>query len=122
MARNYITEWEVDFRLLSSLSGSDNSYWLYYGNPNASSPPTFDPPAQGWWVDMYHDKWWTEYGGTWSFNQPMDFEGNEAICNPPLDHDGRIGSSFDESDIWYIKDGKMFTLTFSICNIILGVS
>ena len=30
--------------------------------------------------------------------------------------------SFDESDIWYIKDGKMFTLTFSICNIILGVS
>ncbi|PWH20369.1 MAG: hypothetical protein DDG59_00355, partial [Anaerolineae bacterium] len=93
--RVYYTNWDLEFKLAATInSGTDSSYYLYYGNPNAGTPPILNLP-QGWWVDMYHDKWWSDYGGTWSFDMPMNFEN---VCDFPLDHDGKIGSSFDESD------------------------
>ena len=95
IARVYYTGWDLEFKLAATINpGTDTSYYLYYGNPGAGSPPTFSL-TQGWWVDMYHDKRWTDYGGTWTFDQTMDFDN---VCSAPLDHDGRIGSSFDESD------------------------
>lgn len=95
VARAYYSGWDVEFRLLTDIyPGSDTSYYLYYGNPNAGTPPTFSMP-NGWYVDMYLDKWWSSWGGTWEFNQAMDFG---DVCSPPLDHDGKVGSSFDDSD------------------------
>ncbi|MBI5653990.1 MAG: hypothetical protein HZC40_26605 [Chloroflexi bacterium] len=95
VARVYYTGWDIEFQLAATINaGTDSSYYLYYGNPSAGSPPTFSLP-QGWWVDMYRDKWWSDYGGTWSFNEAMNYNN---VCDPGLDHDGRIGSAFDESD------------------------
>ena len=95
IARVYYTGWDLEFKLSDTINpGTDGSYYLYYGNPNAGSPPTYNS-AQGWWADMYHDKWWTELGGTWTFDEPMNYNN---VCDPGFDHDGRIGTSFDESD------------------------
>ena len=93
--RVYYTGWDLEFKLAATMSpGTDTSYYIYYGNPSAGSPPSFSLP-QGWLVDMYHDKWWSDYGGTWSFDAVMNFDN---VCDPWFDHDGKIGSSFDESD------------------------
>jgi len=95
VARTVYNEWDLEFQLSSQINTStDTSYYLYYGNPDAGSPPSFSI-TQGWWVDLYIDKWWTSYDQTVAFNQVMDFEN---ICSPPIDHDGRTGSSFDDSD------------------------
>jgi len=95
VARVVHSEWDLEFQLSSEINAStDNSYYLYYGNPDASSPPTFNI-TQGWWVDLYTDKWWTSYDQTVAFDQAMNFDN---ICSPPIDHDGRTGSSFDDSD------------------------
>lgn len=95
VARAVFSAWDVEFTLPAELpAGAPVTYYLYYGNSGAGTAPTFSLPG-GWWVDMYRDKWWSEHAGTWAFNQAMDF-GN--VCDAGLDHDGRIGSSFDESD------------------------
>lgn len=97
IARVYYSGRDLEFKLAATIEpGTDTSYYLYYGNPGAGTPPTFTLP-QGWWVDMYGDKWWTDYGGTWTFDQAMDFD---DVCGAPLDHGGKIGSSFDESDLF----------------------
>jgi hypothetical protein len=110
IARVYYTAWDLEFKLAEAIEpGTDVSYYLYYGNPDAGTPPTFSLP-QGWWVDMYHDKWWTDYGGTWTFDQAMDFDN---VCYEPLDHDGRLGTNTDESDLFrgrlYIPTGGEWT-------------
>ncbi len=62
--RNYYSGWDVEFQLLSDIYPvTDSSYYLYYGNPNAGAPPTYTMP-NGWYVDMYTDKWWSSWGGT----------------------------------------------------------
>jgi len=96
VARAVYSDWDVEFRLLSDLpAGVDNSYYLYYGNSSAAAPPTFSLP-QGWWFDVYQDKWWSSYVGTWEHDQAMDFG---DVCEPPLSHRSRAsGSSFDDSD------------------------
>jgi PKD repeat protein len=95
IARVIYTNWDLEFKLADPINpGTDTSYYMYYGNPDAGSPPTFSIP-QGWWVDMYTDKWWEEYVGTWEFDAAMDFE---DVCHAPLDHDARTGDDLDESD------------------------
>lgn len=98
VARVVYTDWDLEFQLAADVpAGTNYSYYLYYGNPNAGAAPTFSLP-QGWWVDMYIDKWWSSYVGTWAFNQAMDFGGAEQVCYEPLNHHSRTGSSFDDSD------------------------
>ncbi len=95
VARVYFTGQDVEFRLSATINaGTDNSYYLYYGNPSAGSPPTFTLP-QGWWADIYDDKNWTSFRGTWAFDVALNLDN---VCSAPLDHDGKTGSGFDESD------------------------
>ncbi len=97
VARTYYSGWDVEFRLLDSLpNGTDTSYYIYYGNPNASSPPTYSLP-QGWWADMYVDIGLGSFHGTYPFNIPMDFN-RDGVCYAPLDHFGKTGQRFEESD------------------------
>ncbi|MBK9924259.1 MAG: carboxypeptidase regulatory-like domain-containing protein [Anaerolineales bacterium] len=93
--RIYASSWDVEFQLLSDIyPGTDTSYYLYYGNPSAGVPPTFSLP-NGWYVDMYRDKWWESWGGTWEYNQAIDFNNS---CESPLNHNTKLNSSFDDSD------------------------
>lgn len=106
VSRVIYSEWDLEFRLLADIpAGTDSSYYLYYGNSSAGSPPIFSLP-QGWWVDMYLDKWWSSYVGTWEHDQAMDFS---DVCEPPLSHRQRTnGSAFDDSDKFR---GRLFVPT-----------
>ena len=111
--RIYYSGLDVEFQLLSDIyPGTDTSYYLYYGNSSAGTAPTFSMP-NGWYVDMYSDKWWSSWGGTWEYDQSMDFN---DVCGQPLDHRGKLNSSFDDSDKFR---GRLYipttgTWTFSV--------
>jgi PKD repeat protein len=95
LSRNVYTPWHTEFILPSPyVPGPTSEYYLYYGNTSAGSPSTFSV-TQGWWVDMYRDKWWSEYAGTWTHNEPINFD---DVCGGSLNHRDRVGSTFDESD------------------------
>ena len=98
IARVYYSHRDLEFRLAVDMpAGTDRSYYLYYGDPDAGTPPTFSLP-QGWFADMYTEKWWPDQylSGTWIFDTAMDFN---DVCESPYDHDGHTqGTRFDESD------------------------
>jgi hypothetical protein len=97
VARRVYTGWDLEFQLLTEIQpGTDTSYYLYYGYPAAGGAPTYPSHTQGWWVDLYIDKWWSSYVGTWEHDQAMDFN---DVCEPPISHRDRTGgSAFDDSD------------------------
>lgn len=96
VARIVHTGWHIEFQLPAALDpNAGSTYYLYYGNTNAGSPPTFGLP-QGWWVDMHKTKWWDSYVGTWEHTGAMNFD---DVCGAPLEHRSRTGgSAFDDSD------------------------
>jgi hypothetical protein len=86
---------DTEFFIASSIDRQvDTSYYLYYGNPNAGTAPSFNL-TEGFWVAHYLDKWWSSFHSIWEYDLPIDFG---DICGPPIDHRGHTGSSFDDSD------------------------
>lgn len=113
--RLYVSNWDLEFQLLADIyPGTDTSYYIYYGNPNASTPPTFGI-TNGWYVDMYFDKWWESWAGTYEFNQTIDFS---EVCQAPLNHASKINSSYDDSDKYraYVYIPTTGAWTFSMYN------
>ena len=102
IARGAYAQYDVEFFLPAPINQAvDTSYFLYYGNPNAGSPPTFEL-TPGLRVDHHLTKWWDAYHSTWDLTGPIDYS---DTCNPPVDHRGHAGSSFDDSDVYW---GQIF--------------
>ncbi len=95
--RQVSSEWDLEFQLaVPSELYTDTSYYLYYGNPDAGAALTYSIP-QGYWVDMCTDhRCESGFVGTWIFNN-LSITSTD-ICQLPLDHDERTGSSDNGGD------------------------
>lgn len=114
VSRTFYSPADIEFQIQDTIPAGGNAfYYLYYGNPSAGTPAAPSALPNGFWVDYYLDKWWESYHSTRSLSGAIDF-GN--VCSDPVDHDGRTGSSFDDSDQYR---GRIFiptsgTWTFQI--------
>lgn len=102
VARVIYSNYDLEFVLPQAVDQAlDNSYYLYFGNPNAVAPPIFTLTS-GLKVDLHLSKWWDSYFGTYDLDGPIDYA---DTCGPPVDHRTRTGSSFDDSDVYW---GRIF--------------
>lgn len=82
-----------------SASGSDNNYYMYYGNPSAASPPANKSNVYDFWDDFNDGS----LGSAWTFSQIGGASGSCSESGTVV-----ILNATNSGDLWDASDNLLF--------------